>query len=179
MCGIIALPIVIPTRPCASQRGEEFGEDGDQASMDTESEQEEKKTVARRNHPRQQQQDEAGMDTFQREIGKWEEFYDDMRAYLVDGSLPPKGQANILKQAEAFSLGPNSSLCYTKLLRDGIMQLKLPVVRNYEDRVRVCKAIHLNTGEEFIHHRRDTMLELLGQQFYWKGQRRDVCQCVS
>ena len=23
------------------------------------------------------------------------------------------------------------------------------------------------------------MLELLGQQYYWKGQRRDVCQCVS
>lgn len=118
-------------------------------------------------------------DSFQKEIDKWKEFYDDMKTYLSDGTLPLRSQTNILKQAEAYSLGPNNRLYYTKTLRDSPGTLKLPVVRSYEERMQVCKAIHLNTGEENIHYRRDTMLELLGQQYYWKGQRRDVCQCVS
>lgn len=118
-------------------------------------------------------------DSFQKEIDKWKEFYDDMKTYLSDGTLPLRNQTNILKQAETFSLGPNGHLYYTKTLKDSPVTLKLPVVRSYEERMQVCKAIHLSTGEDNIHHRRDTMLELLGQQYYWKGQRRDVCQCVS
>lgn len=102
-----------------------------------------------------------------------------MRAYLSDGTLPLRSHSNILKQAETFFLGPNGRLYYKKTLRDSAVTLKLPVVRSYEERMQVCKTIHLSTGEENIHHRRDTMLELLGQQYYWKGQRRDVCQCVS
>ncbi len=53
------------------------------------------------------------------------------------------------------------------------------MIRNYEDRLRIVKDIHLNTGDETRHHRRDKMLELVGQQYYWKGQRRDICECVS
>ncbi len=53
------------------------------------------------------------------------------------------------------------------------------MIRNYEDRLRIVKDIHVNTGDEIRHHRRDRMLELVGQQYYWKGQRRDICECVS
>ena len=118
-------------------------------------------------------------DTFQKEITKWEEFYDDMKAYLTDGVISSRSQANIRKHANTFSLGQDQRLYYTKTLRGSEAKLKLPVVRSYEERMQVCKAIHVNTGDNYIHHRRDTMLELLGQQYYWKGQRRDVCQCVS
>ena len=55
---------------------------------------------------------------------------------------------------------------------------KTLVIRNYEDRLRICKDIHVNTGVEGIHHRRDRMMELIGQQYYWKGERRDICECV-
>jgi hypothetical protein len=118
-------------------------------------------------------------DTFQKEITKWEEFYDDMKAYLTDGVISSRSQANIRKHANTFSLGQDQRLYYTKTLRGSEAKLKLPVVRSYEERMQVCKAIHVNTGDNYIHHRRDTMLELLGQQYYWKGQRRDVCQCIA
>ena len=136
-------------------------------------------TVSTKKRKRASRNVQWNEDSFQKEIHKWEEFYDDMKAYLVDGRLPRRNQSSILKQAQAFFLGSNSRLYYTKTLKDGAVTLKLPVVRSYEERMRVCNTIHLSTGEECIHHRRDTMLELLGQQYYWKGQRRDVCQCVS
>ena len=118
-------------------------------------------------------------ESFQKEVTKWEEFYDDVKTYLTDGTTSSRNQGNILKHAGNFSLGPDQGLYYTKTLRGSSAKLKLPVVRSYEERMQVCKTIHLNTGDEYIHHRRDAMLELLGQQYYWKGQRRDVCQCVS
>ncbi|CAI8022107.1 hypothetical protein GBAR_LOCUS13008, partial [Geodia barretti] len=121
----------------------------------------------------------GNIDSFQKEIEKWEEFYDDMKTYLTDGSLTPRNRAGILRQADAFFLGLDGGMFFTKTLRDGTLTLKLPVVRSYEERMEVCKRIHVSTGEEGIHHRRDTMLELLGQQYYWRGQRRDVCQCNS
>ena len=124
-------------------------------------------------------QSQSTEDTFQREVDKWEEFYDGMKAYLTDGNLPARNSAQIMKQADSYSLGADGNLYYKKILRGGAVQLTLLVIRNYEDRLRICKDIHLNTGEESIHHRRDPMLELLGQQYYWKGQRRDVCECVS
>lgn len=124
-------------------------------------------------------QSQSTEDTFQREVDKWEEFYDGMKAYLTDGNLPARNSAQIMKQADVYSLGTDGNLYYKKILRGGAVQLTLLVIRNYEDRLRICKDIHLNTGEESIHHRRDPMLELLGQQYYWKGQRRDVCECVS
>ena len=102
-----------------------------------------------------------------------------MKTYLTDSSLTPRNRAGILRQADAFFLGLDGGMFFTKTLRDGTLTLKLPVVRSYEERMEVCKRIHVSTGEEGIHHRRDTMLELLGQQYYWRGQRRDVCQCVS
>ena len=123
--------------------------------------------------------DKWGEESFQKEIDKWEEFYDDMKAYLTDDTVPTKSQSNIVKHSTSFSLGPDNTLYHRKLLRDSPAILQLPVVRSYEERMQVCRTIHLSTGEEGIHHRRDTMLELLGQQYYWKGQRRDVCQCVS
>ena len=121
----------------------------------------------------------GGADSFQKEIQKWEEFHDDMKTYLTDGALTPRSQANVLKQADSFFLSPDGVLHYKKTVRDGAEVLSLPVVRSYEERMQVCRSIHLSTGEECIHHRRDTMLDILGQQYYWKGQRRDVCQCVS
>ena len=119
------------------------------------------------------------MESFQKEIDKWEEFYDDMHTYLTDGTLNPRNRAVVQKQADTFFLDSDGKMFFTKTLRDRGMTLKLPVVRSYEDRMEVCRSIHLSTGDECIHNRRDTMLELLGQQYYWKGQRRDVCQCVS
>ena len=118
-------------------------------------------------------------DSFQREVEKWEEFYDDMKSYLTDGTLSPRSQATVLKQADLFVLESNGVLYYIKPLRECTAMLKLPVVRTYKERMQVCRNIHLSTGDKTIHNRRDTMLELLGQQYYWKGQRRDVCQCVS
>ena len=64
-------------------------------------------------------------------------------------------------------------MCYSR-----VHMLQVLVIRNYEDRLRIVKDIHLNTGDETRHHRRDKMLELVGQQYYWKGQRRDICECV-
>ena len=130
------------------------------------------KKVTRRRH-------QCTEESFQKEIDKWEEFYDDMKAYLTDGVLLPRNQSIILKQADTFFVGPDNVLYYRKTVQGCAMTLKLPVIRSYKERMQVCRAIHLSTGEECIHHRRDTMLELLGQQYYWKGQRRDVCQCVS
>lgn len=118
-------------------------------------------------------------DSFQKEIEKWEEFYDDMKSYLTDGTLSPRSQANVLKQADSFLLNSDGALYYIKTLRDSTETLMLPVIQTYEERMQVCRSIHLSTGDNSIHNRRDTMLDLLGQQYYWKGQRRDVCQCVS
>lgn len=126
-----------------------------------------------------QQEEKMDIDTFQREIDKWEEFYDDMKARLTDGSLPAKSQNSFLKQAALFFLGADGNLYYKKSCKNGALQLTLRVVRSYEERLRICKDIHLNTGYENVHHRRDTMMDLVGQQYYWKGQRRDICECVS
>ena len=117
-------------------------------------------------------------DNFQKEIDKWEEFYDGMKTYLSTGKLPDKSTSQITRQADSFAIDNDGNLYHKKSAREGTT-ITLMVVRNYEDRQRICKDIHLNTGDDSIHHRRDPMLELLGQQYYWKGQRRDVCECVS
>ena len=115
---------------------------------------------------------------FRKEIDKWEEFYDGMKTYLSTRKLPDKSSLQITRQADSFAIDNDGNLYYKKSTREGTT-ITLKVVRNYEDRQRICKYIHLNTGDDSLHHRRDPMLELLGQQYYWKGQRRDVCECVS
>lgn len=179
------LVICIATSLCSDSRnlcsdGFLLGEEeADQSNTET-SREKEKNSSSPTNSRRKPTTRRAGKkDTFQKEIEKWEEFYDDMKTYLTDGSLNPRNRASVLKQADAFFLNSDGQLFFTKTFRDSTLSLNLPVVRSYEERMQVCKRIHLSTGEECIHHRRDTMLELLGQQFYWKGQRRDVCQCVS
>ena len=116
--------------------------------------------------------------TFQQTIGKWEEFYDKIYAYLRNRRLPSKNAQSIEKAACSFSMDADGSLFFTKQSKTGT-RYSLPVVRNYDDRLRICRAIHLETGVEGLHHRRDKMIELLGQKYYWKGQRRDACECVS
>ena len=77
-------------------------------------------------------------DSFQKEVDKWEELYDDMQSYLTDGSLEPRSQANILRQAESYSLDHSGRLYFTKTLREGAVVLTLPVVRSYQERMQVC-----------------------------------------
>lgn len=110
---------------------------------------------------------------FQAEINKWEEFYDQIQQHLAAGS----SNRGVPKSACNFSMGQDGGMYYCKSLKDG-GHVYLKVVRDYADRVRICKDIHLDTGDVTLHHRRDKMLEVLGQMYYWKGQRRDVCQCV-
>lgn len=110
---------------------------------------------------------------FQVEITKWEEFYDQIQQHLSAGS----SNRGVPKSACNFSIGQDGSMFYCKPMKDG-SHVYLKVVRDYADRVRICKDIHLDTGDVTLHHRRDKMLEVLGQMYYWKGQRRDVCQCV-
>lgn len=74
---------------------------------------------------------------------------------------------------------PQSVKVWDQLKEFIVVLPKVLVIRNYEDRLRIVKDIHVNTGDEARHHRRDKMLELVGQQYYWKGQRRDICECVS
>ena len=118
-------------------------------------------------------------DTVQQEIDKWVEFYDEVKAYLQHGTVLLRATKNLQKAAENFTIGSDGNLYRLKPGgKDSTAILKIPVIRNYEDRLRIVKDIHVNTGRVGIHHRRDRMLGLIGQQYYWKGQRRDICECV-
>lgn len=112
---------------------------------------------------------------FQAEVTKWEEFYDQIHKHLSNQN--GSANRNVPKSASSFSVGQGGCMYYCKEMKDG-SKVYLKVVRDYADRVRICKDIHLDTGDVTLHHRRDKMLEVLGQMYYWKGQRRDVCQCV-
>ena len=112
---------------------------------------------------------------FQAEIKKWEEFYDQIQQYLSVQRDP--SNKSVPKSASNFSIGQDGCMYFCKTIKDG-SRIYLKVVRDYSDRVRICKEIHHDTGDITLHHRRDKMLELLGQIYYWKGQRRDVCRCV-
>ena len=114
---------------------------------------------------------------FQAEVIKWEEFYDQMHKSLLNhGTAQPKNTYTP-KSASNFSMGEDGCLYYSKPHKNGML-LSLKVIRDYAERVRICKDLHLDTGIPSLHNRRDRMLELLGLAYYWKGQRRDVCQCV-
>lgn len=119
---------------------------------------------------------ESDVDTIQIEIDRWEECYDHVKDYLMHGTSPKK---NMYKFVHNFLIGSDGQLYWNKVSKDGATCTKLLVIRSYEDRLRICKDIHVNTGEEGRHHRRDKMLEIVGKQYYWKGQRRDICECVS
>ena len=121
---------------------------------------------------------QSDVDSIQMEIDRWEECYDHVKDYLMHGT-PPKKLKNLYKFVHNFLIGSDGQLYRNKLSKDGETCTKLLVIRSYEDRLRICKDIHVNTGEEGRHHRRDKMLEIVGKQYYWKGQRRDICECVS
>lgn len=112
---------------------------------------------------------------FQAEIKKWEEFYDQILQYLTVQRDP--ANKNVPKSASNFSISQDGCMYFCKTIKDG-SRIYLKVIRDYSDRVRICREIHHDTGDITLHHRRDKMLELLGQMYYWKGQRRDVCRCV-
>ena len=119
-------------------------------------------------------------DPVEKDIHKWEDYYDQMKSYLQSTPVEhSKLHRRFSKPSEHFSLEEDGNLYYKKAAKDGTSVSKLLVIRSYEDRLRICKAIHLNTGEDGIHFRRDPMLSIVGQHYYWKGQRRDVCECVS
>ena len=118
------------------------------------------------------------IDTIQMEIDRWEEYYDHIKHYLVHGSLQ-KNSKSVQKSVHNYLMGSDGQLYRNKISKDGVTCTKVLVIRSYEDRLRICKDIHVNTGEEGRHHRRDKMLEIIGRQYYWKGQRRDICECVS
>ena len=118
------------------------------------------------------------IDTIQMEIDRWEEYYDHIKHYLVHGSLQ-KNSKSVQKSIHNYLIGSDGQLYRNKISKDGVTCTKVLVIRSYEDRLRICKDIHVNTGEEGRHHRRDKMLEIIGRQYYWKGQRRDICECVS
>ena len=118
------------------------------------------------------------IDTIQMEIDRWEEYYDHIKHYLVHGSLQ-KNSKSVQKSVHNYLIGSDGQLYRNKTSKDGVTCTKVLVIRSYEDRLRICKDIHVNTGEEGRHHRRDKMLEIIGRQYYWKGQRRDICECVS
>lgn len=111
---------------------------------------------------------------FQAEITKWEENYDQIQRCLSSNTA----EKSMPKSMALFSISQDGSLYYTKSMKDGSFAY-LKVVREYVERVRICREIHLDTGEATLHNRRDRMLEVLGQTYFWKGQRRDVCQCVG
>ena len=119
-------------------------------------------------------------DPVEKDIHKWEDYYDQMKSYLQSTPVEhSKLHRRFSKPSEHFNLEEDGNLYYKKAAKDGASVSKLLVIRSYEDRLRICKAIHLNTGEDGIHFRRDPMLSIVGQNYYWKGQRRDVCECVS
>lgn len=115
---------------------------------------------------------------FQAEINKWEEYYDQVHTRLAaQGSSKNASDRISSKSTSNFSIGQDGHMYYTKMTKGGEV-LYLRVIRDYAERVRVCREIHLDTGDVTLHNRRDRMLELVGQMYFWKGQRRDVCQCV-
>ena len=118
------------------------------------------------------------IDTIQMEIDRWEEYYDHIKHYLMHGSLQ-KNSKSVQKSIHNYLIGSDGQLYRNKISKDGVTYTKVLVIRSYEDRLRIWKDIHVNTGEEGRHHRRDKMLEIIGRQYYWKGQRRDICECVS
>ena len=118
-------------------------------------------------------------DTIQADITRWEAFYDQIYEYLQHKTLPKRNANGIQKSAASYGLGSDGKLYYSKLSKDSSGVSTVLVVRNYEERLRICKEIHVSTGNEKYHNRRDKMLELIGKQYFWKGQRRDVCECVS
>ena len=117
----------------------------------------------------------------QRSIERWEESYDEIKHFLLHGTAPDTGGTsyrNLAKAAKPFSLGPDGNLYHLSHTKDGSSS-SLLVVRSYSDRLRIVKDIHVNTGDSNKHHRRDRMLEIIGERYYWKGRRRDVCECVG
>ena len=120
----------------------------------------------------------SNQEKFQAEIIKWEELYDQIHHRLTNKANNASKEKHLPKSASNFSMSQDGELFYSKLMKDGSV-LYLKVIRDYTDRVRICREIHLDTDDVTLHHRRDKMLEILGQMYFWKGQRRDVCQCVS
>lgn len=117
---------------------------------------------------------------FQVEVNRWEEFYDQMHKFLLhDKKVSIRGNKNITRAAEHYSLGSDGNIYYCKLAKEGTTLARLLVVRDYLERVKICRSIHLDTGHAHLHNRRDKMLDLIGRKYFWKGQRRDICQCVS
>ena len=117
---------------------------------------------------------------FRAEVNRWEEFYDQMHNYLlVDNKINRHTNKNISKAAANFSIDQDGTMYYSKLTKDGSKLIRVVVIRSYAERIKVCRSIHLETGDVTLHNRRDKMLELVGCKYYWKGQRRDICQCVS
>ena len=118
----------------------------------------------------------SNKERFQAEISRWEEYYDQVRQSL-SAQNSNGDKTGMPKSATNFSLGQDGEMYYAKMKKDGTVAY-LKVVRDFADRVRLCREIHVDTGDVTLHNRRDRMLELVGQLYFWKGQRRDVCQCV-
>lgn len=117
---------------------------------------------------------------FQVEVNRWEEYYDQMHSYLLlDKKINGHVNKNVSKAAANFSVDQSGTMYYSKLTKDGTRSIRVVVIRSYAERVKVCRDIHLDTGDLTLHNRRDKMLEIVGCRYYWKGQRRDICQCVS
>ncbi len=120
----------------------------------------------------------SSKERFQAEVTKWEEFYDQIHKYLTDElDGTPSVKKSTPKSLSNFSIGQDGSMYFSKLNKNGNL-LSLKVIRSHEERASICRDIHVSTGSDSLHHRRDKMLEILGLSYYWKGQRRDVCQCV-
>ena len=103
-------------------------------------------------------------------IQKWEEYYDSLRKSLT-------GAEGYSRKIEHYTMGSDGNIYRWKKLKDGT-EVKRLVVRNYEERLKIVWSVHLNTGKETVHYRRDKMLEILGRHYFWWGQRRDCCECV-
>lgn len=117
---------------------------------------------------------------FQSEVKRWEHFYDQMHNYLLlDKKINGHVHKNVSKTAANFSIDQDGTMYYSKSTKDGTGLIRVVVIRSYAERVKICRSIHLDTGDPTLHNRRDKMLELVGHKYYWKGQRRDICQCVS
>ena len=124
----------------------------------------------------------TGEKKFQSEVKRWEEFYDQMHSYLNQNTSINSSHRipkNISKAAPNFSMGQDGTMFYSKLNKDRTGVIRIVVIRNYAERIEICKNIHVDTGNVSLHNRRDKMLEMVGCKYYWKGQRRDICQCVS
>lgn len=85
-------------------------------------------------------------DSYQTAVGRWEEFYDKIYAYLRHKKLSNKNTSAIETASKNYSVGNDGKVYFTKVIKSG-EALSVEVVRDYSERQEICRKIHTSTGK--------------------------------